>query len=93
LTISGQGRLGPAGGESASSSQSGAGGGGSLRIAPAPVEKELVWVLALTCGILGLGFYRLLTAKAPHEGAPQAESANGPEPAGGQGARSRRRKR
>ncbi len=95
LTISGQGRLGPAGGASPSSAEAGAGGGGSLRIAPAPVRKELVWVLALTCGILGLGFYRLLTSKAPQAGAagPAAESANGSDPGGTRGVKSGRRKR
>ena len=97
LTISGQGRLGPPGGEPASSAQGsangGGGGGGTLRVAPAPVQKELVWVLALTCGILGLGFYRLLTTKSPHQGATLPESVNGSEPAGGHSAKSRRRKR
>jgi hypothetical protein len=33
-----------------------------LRVAPAPIEKELIWVLALSCGILGVGFYHLLTS-------------------------------
>ncbi len=94
LTISGRGRLGPAGGESASASQSGGGGGsGALRVAPAPVRKELVWVVALTCAILGLGFYRLLTTKAPYEGPARPEGSNGSQPGSGPGARSQRRKR
>jgi hypothetical protein len=93
LTISGQGRLGPAGGESASAGPAAGGGGGTLRIAPAPVQKELMWVLALTCGILGLGFYRLLTTKSPYQGAAGPESVNGTEPDSGINAKSRRRKR
>ena len=76
LRISGQGRLGreaPAGG---------GGGGNEIRIAPAPVAKELWWVIAITAAILGIGFYNLLSSKplAAVAGAPGAMASAGGTP-------------
>jgi uncharacterized membrane protein YgcG len=83
LTISGQGRLGPAAGaetESAGGEGGGGseGGGGGLRIAPAPVAKELKWVLVLACGILGVGFFHLLTTSKAGTDASLRETAGNP---------------
>lgn len=41
------------------------GGGGSppVQVAPAPIAEELIWLLALTAGILAVGFVYLYTAK------------------------------
>jgi hypothetical protein len=89
LTITGQGRLGPANAPPAA-----AGGGASpFRVAPAPIEKEMVWVLALTAGILAVGFYRLLSAKSPHPAAAgvATEPDGGPQPGAGKRKGSRRR--
>jgi hypothetical protein len=77
LAISGQGRLGPPPGAEAESA-GGEGGGGGLRVAPAPIEKELVWVLALACGILGVGFYHLLTTSKTAVDASARETAGKP---------------
>ena len=67
LEISGEGRLSlesPAGG--------GGGGGNEISVAPAPVAKELWWIMAITAAILGIGFYNLLSSKPPNAvaGAP-----------------------
>ena len=67
LEISGEGRLSlesPAGG--------GGGGGNEISVAPAPVAKELWWIMAITAAILGIGFYNLLSSRPPNAfaGAP-----------------------
>jgi hypothetical protein len=82
LTISGQGRLGPPPGAEA---ESAGGGGGGLRVVPAPIEKELIWIVALACGILGVGFYHLLTTSSTAVGASAREGAarpSQPQPVG-----------
>ena len=58
LSITGQGRLAP---ETADSG--GGGGGGGVRVAPAPIETELMWILALTSCIFAVGFFYLLTSR------------------------------
>jgi hypothetical protein len=62
LAVSGQGSLRPPSG--APGGEASGGGGGSLRIAPAPIHKEMVWIIVLTCAILAVGFYGLLTARS-----------------------------
>jgi hypothetical protein len=79
LAISGQGRLGPPPGAEAESA-GGGGGGGGLRVAPAPIEKELIWVLALSCGILGVGFYHLLTSSKTAVASAGETAGNPPQP-------------
>ena len=66
LKISGEGRL------SREASAGGGGDGNEISIAPAPVAKELGWVIAITAAILGVGFYNLLSSKPPNAvaGAP-----------------------
>lgn len=77
LTISGQGRLIPPA-RSESESAEGREAGGSLQIEPPPIEKELVWILALACCILGVGFYHLLTN--PRAPADVSAVTKGPNP-------------
>ena len=60
LKISGEGRL------SMVAAEDGGGGGNEISIAPAPVAKELWWIIALTTAILGIGFYNLLSSKPPN---------------------------
>ena len=66
LKISGEGRL------SLEAPAGGGGGGNEISIAPAPVAKELWWIIAITAAILGVGFYNLLSSKPPNAvaGAP-----------------------
>jgi hypothetical protein len=65
--IAGQGQLARAASPSEPASSSG--GGGDIRIAPAPVAKELYWILGLTTAILGAGFLHLYTARSKEEAA------------------------
>ena len=60
VTVSGQGRLSPA----APAGGGGGGGGGTVRVSAAPIEEELIWILALTGCIFVVGFYYLLTSQA-----------------------------
>ena len=58
ISISGQGRLrrsGPAGAPDSP----------EIEVAPAPVAKELTWLLAITGAILAIGFFRLFGSKMP----------------------------
>ena len=75
LRISGEGRLGREG-------PAGGGSGNEIRIAPAPVARELWWVIAITAAILGIGFYNLLSSKplAAVAGAPGAIASAGGTP-------------
>ena len=67
LKISGEGRV-----SLESPAAAGGGGGSEISVAPAPVAKELWWVIAITAAILGIGFYNLLSSKPPNaiSGAP-----------------------
>jgi len=96
LKISGEGQLnrgGPAGG-------GGGGGGNEISIAPAPIAKELWWVIAITAAILGIGFFNLLSSKpasavagAPGAMAPAGGSPLPPRPAKRSSSKLGRRKR
>ncbi len=78
LAISGEGQLARGGGAGG-----GAGGGGAeqtrsetqVRVAPAPVAKELAWIIGITAVILGVGFYNLYTSKASSPTAAGSEGA------------------
>ena len=58
ISISGQGRLRRSGPTGAPDSP-------EIEIAPAPVARELAWVLAITGAILAVGFFRLFGSKLP----------------------------
>ena len=63
VKISGQGQLaGSRGGEESAASSS---GGGDIRIAHAPVAKEVYWILGLTAAVLAVGFFYLYSTKQP----------------------------
>ena len=72
VKVSGQGQLARSGGGPESAAASGS--GNEIRIAPAPVDKELYWVLGLTTAVLLVGFYYLYTAK---ETGPAMAAAGG----------------
>ena len=58
LRVTGTGQLARSG--------SGSGSGSSdIRVAPAPVAEELAWIICLTVGILGVGFFHLWSASGP----------------------------
>jgi hypothetical protein len=57
VTLSGEGRIAPPETAAAEGGQT----GGDVRVAPAPVAKELTWLLIVTAAILGVGFYYLYT--------------------------------
>ena len=64
VKITGEGRLSRED-PLADGSGGGGGGGNEITVAPAPVAKELWWVIATTAAILGTGFYNLLSLKPP----------------------------
>jgi hypothetical protein len=72
LKISGQGQLARSGG--APEAAAAPSGGSEIRIADAPVAKEMYWVIGLTAAVLLVGFFYLYTAKQPGP----AEAAAGP---------------
>ena len=53
------------------------GGGGSppVQVAPAPIAEELIWLLALTAGILAVGFVYLYTSKPVSALSPPAKDS------------------
>jgi hypothetical protein len=77
VKISGQGQLSRSGGDQPEAAAPG--GGAEIRIAPAPVAKELYWVLGLTAAVLLVGFYYLYTAKPPDPAAATAAAADASE--------------
>jgi 5-hydroxyisourate hydrolase-like protein (transthyretin family) len=77
VKVSGQGQLSRAGGEPQAAAAPG--GGNEIRIAPAPVAKELYWVLGLTSAVLLVGFYYLYTARQPEPAAASATAADAGE--------------
>ena len=96
VTVTGQGRLAPeraaGGGGGEGGGEGGGGGGGTLRVAAAPIETELMWILALTGCIFAVGFYYLFTSRAQAQvSAPQTSTGPGPTQAAGSAARSRKR--
>ncbi|MEX2300063.1 MAG: hypothetical protein WD733_03945 [Bryobacterales bacterium] len=77
VKISGQGQLSRSGGDQP---EAAAPGGSEIRIAPAPVAKELYWVLGLTSAVLLVGFYYLYTAKRPDPAVATAAADAGEAP-------------
>jgi hypothetical protein len=72
VKISGQGQLAASGGGPGAESASPSGGGSDIRVAHAPVAKELYWILGLTGAVLAVGFVYLYTAKQPDPAAASA---------------------
>ncbi len=92
VTVTGQGRLAPERAAGGGRGDGGGGGGGTLRVAAAPIETELMWILALTGCIFAVGFYYLFTSRAQAQvSAAQALAGPGPTQAAGSSARSRKR--
>ena len=85
VTVSGQGRLAPESAGGGGGGEGGGGGGGTLHVAAAPIETELMWILALTGCIFATGFYFLLTSRA------EPQVSTGPARATATSAQSRKR--
>jgi hypothetical protein len=83
VKISGQGRLAGSAGGGAGAGE--ASGGNPVKIADAPVAKELYWILGLTAAVLVVGFVYLY---AKQSGDKQAVAT--PDPAAGSPAAARR---
>ncbi len=77
IKISGQGQLAAAGGGGEEAAPA-AGGGSDVKVADAPVAKELYWILGLTTAVLVAGFVALYTKQQPD--AALANAAGGPAP-------------
>jgi hypothetical protein len=78
LKISGQGQLARSGGGPEAAAPP---AGSEIRIADAPVAKEMYWVIGLTAAVLLVGFFYLFTAKQPDPamaGAGPAEATETP---------------
>jgi hypothetical protein len=76
VSITGQGRLDRPGGDGGMETTSSA--GGEIRIADAPVSKELYWILGLTAAVLTVGFYYLYSANASTSAADASEAPEQP---------------
>jgi len=86
--IRGSGQLRPPDQGASGEGADGAGGGaGGVRVAPAPIAKEVYWLLALTAGILAAGFVYLFSARP----AVPATAAGGKAAASKQPGRGRRK--
>ena len=79
VKISGQGKLAPSGGGAATAEATSE--GNPVKIADAPVAKELYWILGLTAAVLAVGFFFLYSKTTAAAMAPAATDPGAGKPA------------